>query len=213
MTPKRATPPPEDPISDGLAHVRDLLGDAIDHPHDATDYRLRVGIAVSALLDEVEEQRAAQRQAEQAKETRPITAQRVMARSMKQLRNECQWTQETLAAHMRRIGFVTWRRITVAESESGKRGLAPEELYGLAALFDCPVWSMATALEPGEVLVLNERRTMTPRQVQELAYGPSDLFNTNRDTFATARRREATVSALEICETTSGQDWRYGGEQ
>jgi len=97
-----------------------------------------------------------------------ITIAEVVARSLKHLREAAELTQEALAELMRRIGFVGWKRITVAEAEGGKRKLTIEEMMGVAVLFDVPVAYLLTGLYPDEAVVLNERHTLTPAQAQGL---------------------------------------------
>jgi transcriptional regulator with XRE-family HTH domain len=104
---------------------------------------------------------------------RPVTFGEVVARSVKLLRERATITQQQLAVYMERLGFVSWKRITVAEVESGKRKLSIEEMVGLAALFDAPVASVLCAFESREALALNERWVVTSGQAQELVTGES----------------------------------------
>jgi transcriptional regulator with XRE-family HTH domain len=95
----------------------------------------------------------------------------VVARSVKWVRESARITQQQLADDMGRLGFVNWKRITVAEVESGKRRLSVEEMIGIAVLFDVPVAYLMAGFRGDEVVALNERLLLTPSQAQELITG------------------------------------------
>lgn len=77
---------------------------------------------------------------------------------VKAWREESGRTQSELAGDMERLGFVTWKRITVAEVESGKRRLSFEELLGLTMLFGQTVDRMVAWTDG--MVVLNERQSI-----------------------------------------------------
>jgi transcriptional regulator with XRE-family HTH domain len=62
----------------------------------------------------------------------------VVARRVRALRDESEWTQAALAQAMTEMGF-TWSRVTVSEVEAGNRRVALDELLALAALFAVPL--------------------------------------------------------------------------
>lgn len=61
---------------------------------------------------------------------------------------------------MRREGF-GWQRITVAETESGRRRPTLEELLELAEHFDVDLVTIVTAFEPGESCRLNPSKAIS----------------------------------------------------
>jgi transcriptional regulator with XRE-family HTH domain len=90
-----------------------------------------------------------------------VRVHEVAALTMRTLRLEYEMTQEGLAEAMRDLGFVAWKRITVAEIESFKRRLSLEELFGVAIVFGTDVVSMLSAYDKSEAIELNERHVLT----------------------------------------------------
>jgi len=135
-------------------------------------WRSNIEQQLEDLMDRVEVHRAQERErAALAANAQAVHLSSVIARSLKKLRNEAGWSARQLADAMVRLGFVTWKRITVAESESGKRRLSIEELLGVSVLFGVPVYGIMTALEPGEVVVMNERRSLALEQARYILRG------------------------------------------
>jgi transcriptional regulator with XRE-family HTH domain len=95
----------------------------------------------------------------------------VAALSMKTLRTASELTQQQLADEMAALGFVGWKRITVAETESFKRRLSLEELLGVAIIFGTDVASLLAAYKGYETVTLNEQRVLTTAQARELVTG------------------------------------------
>jgi transcriptional regulator with XRE-family HTH domain len=90
---------------------------------------------------------------------------------MKTLRTKAEMTQEQLAGLMQRLGFVGWKRITVAEIESFKRRLALEEMVGIAIVYGVTVSALLSAFDEDEALELNEQRLITLAQARSLVAG------------------------------------------
>jgi hypothetical protein len=74
-----------------------------------------------------------------------VTYADVLARNMRAARAALRLDQEPLATRMRALGFVSWRRQTVAVAEKGERRLTAEELLGLAFALET---SMGALLDP-----------------------------------------------------------------
>lgn len=97
----------------------------------------------------------------------PVKVGQVIAEKIKALREaHDNYTQEDLAEDMRRLGFVTWKRMTVTEVELGKRRPSWEELVGLAILFGVSVAKLIGLAD--KPVALNERMTVSPMQLQSL---------------------------------------------
>lgn len=100
--------------------------------------------------------------------TATVSVGEILARSIRQARQLADVTQTQLADAMNRLGFVGWKRITVAETESGKRRPSWEELLGLCALFGTDVTGMLTAVGEDENVRLNEREVLTAAEYSYL---------------------------------------------
>jgi len=66
------------------------------------------------------------------------------------LRRAIGLTQAELAGAMQAIGFDTWLRQTVAETEAGRRDITVEELVAIAAFFEMPL--RALLISPGSLI-------------------------------------------------------------
>jgi transcriptional regulator with XRE-family HTH domain len=140
-----------------------------------------------------------------------VTVGEVVARSVKRLREVADraldgYTQQNLADGMARLGFTNWKRITVAEVESGKRKLSIEEMVGLAILFDVPVAYLLGAFETDEALVVNERLPLSAAQAQEL------LTGTPIEDAWFGIRLVPMRSSTAFDEFIIGSDWRPAGD-
>lgn len=152
-----------------LDEIRDVVFDLMYHDEGIRpDVRDVIEEAVNELVQVAYVERQKRRMS-QAREGRlKVTFQEVVSRSVKSLRQASGLTQQAFADHMGQVGFTNWKRITVAEVESGKRQMSIEELAAVAILFDTPVAWLYSALDTDEVLVLNERVVLTAAQVQEV---------------------------------------------
>lgn len=198
------TPPELPPDLEALlADIRADVADAIsggDNPR----WFAEVDHQLTRLLVETKAHRARQR-GHQA-DGEPRTFQAITARALKKLRSECGWTARELAEAMDALGFVTWKRITVAECEIGKRRLSFEELLGLSILFGLTVEDMITSLEEGEVLVMNERRSLTLDETMTLIRGHGPLGSEGSGILGRFEFQEhgRQIAGIESAE----DDWR-----
>ncbi len=103
---------------------------------DLTDDVTRLYLAAEAVAPEPDER----------DEPEEVTFADLIARHIRQAREDSGWTQEQLAAAMREAGHA-WQRVTVAEVEGGGRRVSLEELLALAILFGVP---MVRFLLPGQ---------------------------------------------------------------
>lgn len=131
----------------------------------------------------------------------------LLARRLKELRVRSRRTQDELAQDMQRLGFVTWKRITVAETESEKRRPSWEELFGFAVLFGVTVADLlAGDVRADEAVVLNERIVMNASTTSLLAGLEEVRLAGIQEVRATA---DNTVGARVIgVEPGSPEDWR-----
>lgn len=65
--------------------------------------------------------------------------------NIRSLRRAAGLTQGDLAGAMQAIGFETWQRQTVAETEAGRRDISVEELVAIAAYFEMPLYGLVVA--------------------------------------------------------------------
>ena len=196
-------------IGDYLEAIRANLWDvAVDGSPMSRDRRE----ALEADLLDAIEAALAERQRRRAAEPLPdnpllrrVTVTDVVAAAIRTIRDNAELTQAEMARLMVKAGFVTWKRITVAEVESGKRKLSIEEMMGVAALFDVPVAFLMTSTLPDQVVMLNERHLLTPAQAQTLITGvPIDESWSGVQMLPT---KAASASLVEEGE----DDWRPNG--
>lgn len=213
MTKKR--PPTHDP-SPALGDLRRFISAAhVDPPVDDDDEavikiaevvwrEMRDSLSRARAEADLNRQRAA---AEASPVGDPITIAELFASRIKLLRELCDRTQEHLAADMRSLGFVTWKRITVAETESAKRRPSWEELFGLAVLFGLPVADLiGFGAKWGQAIRLNERVTINALSLKLLAgvaTGPDGEITGHGVDLATGAR-------VIGVDPGSPQDWRPG---
>lgn len=137
-----------------------------------------------------------------------VTITAVIARSVKQMRQQCGRTQAQLADDMSRLGF-DWKRITVAETESGKRRPSWEELVGLCALFGTPLPKVLGGLNMPEVIELNERHLVNAANyVLLIGMDPDDLFTPNVDIERLEVAAVAGAAIAQVDAPFSDEDWR-----
>lgn len=141
--------------------------------------------------------------ASQAVPTAPTTIGRLIARELRDLRDRSGRSQSQLATDMERLGFIGWKRITVAETESGKRRLTWEELLGFCSLFGVPLTTLLGSVDVpvGEAVVLNERRTLTTDQFLAAVFGTADRVQPSAFV-----RELAEIAGID--EPGDALDWR-----
>jgi transcriptional regulator with XRE-family HTH domain len=84
-----------------------------------------------------------------------VTANEMVGRNVRDLRDERAWTQEELGAAIKDYTGRAWSNKVISFIENGQRQLDPSELLILAAVFDQPVWELLKPnLEDGEHLLL-----------------------------------------------------------
>jgi len=162
---------------------------------------------VCALLDlsraakEAVEEAQHQREREFAARQDAVRINDLIRLTFKQQREYMERTQESFAADMRRIGFVTWKRITVAEVESGKRRLSWEELVGVASLLGR---SVPFFFEPGpypRMVEINERRVVHQSTLVKALFPRGDVHVYDDKEMADAHRFIAGLHEGDV-------DWR-----
>lgn len=152
-----------------IEELREAVVEIAYHDEPTTpDVRDQIVTAVEDLIRVATEERWRRRTSKARAGRFVVSISDVVSRAMRQLRDAAGLTQQQVADLMGRAGFVNWKRITVAECESGKRAVSTEEMIAVAALFDVPVCYLLTALAADEVLEVNERLTLTAAQAQEL---------------------------------------------
>jgi transcriptional regulator with XRE-family HTH domain len=86
------------------------------------------------------------------------------------LRRAIGLTQAELAEAMQAIGFDTWLRQTVAETEAGRRDITIEELVAIAAFFEMPL--RALLISPGSLIEMPDGIDVGDRTIE-----PGDWIN------------------------------------
>lgn len=137
-------------IGDGFAHQVEVLAMELE--------TIGQDIALKSARAELEDREA-------------VTAKQAAAINLKGLRDFSGWTQTEIAEAMNRLGFVGWKRITVAECESGKRALSIEEAIGYGILFSTPAALLYVAGDGHVPLQLNERLRITAREAAHILTG------------------------------------------
>lgn len=197
-------------ITDALETMRQNLWDLAFHdaPLDEGTRESLEGDLLDAINSALAERmRRRSRFLAESPMTRQVTLGEIVARSIKRLRVTAELTQEGLAEHMQKLGFVTWKRITVAEVESGKRRLGLEEMIGIAILFQVPLGHLLGSFNPDEVLEMNERVVLTSAQAQELITGwPMD------HAWNGIWILPSMASAATFNDQSSSYDWRPAGD-
>jgi transcriptional regulator with XRE-family HTH domain len=191
-----------------LALLASLLESAASSDDDADDWHSEAATVFATVVRDIEDRRLEARRAQLAGDATPVEFVNVAARTAKQLREEAGWTQQDLADAMVRLGFITWKRITVAESESGKRRLSTEELCGLSILFAVPVAGLLTALRRGEVMAINEQRYLNMDQLRELVHGYGFIDEEQYGIRGYVGRTVGNILGLESPE----DDWTPGAD-
>lgn len=134
----------------------------------------------------------------------PLRLGAIVATALKRLREECGVTQAELADDMARLGFVTWKRITVAETESGKRRPTWEELLGYCVLFAIPLMSIIDSeIDLDDMVVLNERQELTDDEFSYLVRGQPP-----RDGYWLHEMGSIDLAAATVIGGSEDTDWR-----
>jgi transcriptional regulator with XRE-family HTH domain len=87
-----------------------------------------------------------------------VGVDRLVGRNVQRIRKEADLVQRQLAKRMSDAGF-DWKRITVAEVESGKRKLSLPEMLGMADLFGLSLNEFLST-EAHEWVALNATRVV-----------------------------------------------------
>jgi len=97
----------------------------------------------------------------------------VVARRLSEHRRRAGLTQANLAANMKRLGYLKWTRVTVAEIEGGTRKASLDELFALATMYAVP---LVEFLLPDEWESLKHPflGSVDSSIVREMVMGPSD---------------------------------------
>lgn len=146
MLPEKSLEKIEDLLA-ALAEVTSLASsDEVAAVRDALDRQAK------QVQDQMVRTLDAEREAEPdgAEVEVPVTLDQILSRHLRHLRTEAGWTQERLASSMAYVGL-KWKRVTVADSESGRRPLTLEEIAALAILFGEPMVNFLTPPPGGYV--------------------------------------------------------------
>lgn len=158
-----------------MAELDQILGAvAGDYPPD--DWRARAEELATTVIEEAARLQRLRQLDQRSLAERAVEVLDVARRAIRAHRIEEGWTQKELAEHMRRNGFTNWQRITVAESESGRRRLTFEELLTLADTFGSSVAGLLGAFEGGEVCRLNDSTVIDVESARRLLGGPGERF-------------------------------------
>src|SRR4051812_34800786 len=104
-----------------LEDLDDLVLDAINHDDVSEDWEQEAKNRMSEALAVARRERIRREREAVGEWVELIRLSEVAALSMKTLRTKAEMTQQQLAQTMQQLGFVGWKRITVAEIESLKR--------------------------------------------------------------------------------------------
>lgn len=98
-----------------------------------------------------------------------VTGWQVVGYRLGEVRRLAGWSQADLATAMTTAGF-SWKRITVAEVEAGKRRTSIEELLGIAAVFAVPAVEFLLP-HKADYLGWPDGWSLDPQDVQDLILG------------------------------------------
>lgn len=96
------------------------------------------------------------------------TIPETIATSIRRLRGERNWTQQRLADEVQAVGL-SWARITVAEAETCRRRVTPEELLALAVVFEVPI-SWILSPEDGQDIMIGSA-VVSADSIQRICIG------------------------------------------
>jgi transcriptional regulator with XRE-family HTH domain len=99
-----------------------------------------------------------------------MTVAELIGGNIRSLRRAIGLTQSEVAGAMRAIGFDTWLRQTVAETEAGRRDVTVEELVALAAYFEMPL--RALLISPSSLIEMPDGVDVGGRRLE-----PGDWIN------------------------------------
>lgn len=157
------------PVAERIDRIKERLGEIVRGARRWNEVWADLDFELNAALVGAVE--AAEGLADDEPAGEPVELGMVVAANVRALRREAGWTQASVAGAMADVGFA-WRRITVAEVESGGRRLQLEEMFGLAGLYGVPV---TTLLLPGPEPVAWFDRTLPAAQVVELVLGRAGM--------------------------------------
>lgn len=183
-------------LAKALRELRDLWTDEGDVDEALLDESM---VAINRMILELARGRIELRR--EAMPPKTLTVAQAIGANLRAIRNESgeTATQAYVAECMQRLGF-DWKRITVAEVESGKRRLSWEEAVGISILFATSVVELA-GYPRGDV-VLTDTTQLTAGQYWQLMAG-------NRDDPGLSIGPTGDVSAALLgVEEFSEDDWR-----
>lgn len=170
--------------------VLDDLDEMVNPAMWVEEMRKFAGVELAELIELAEARRALvmSRRSNRGNPQPGPTIAETAAANLKRLRTLCEYTQDELADDMRKLGFLTWTRATVADAEwmpkpavdsqgrrkprKPKRALSIEELVGLAILFQTSVGVlMGDADDMTEGIRLNDLLTIDRAAYLDLLHG------------------------------------------
>ena len=129
----------------------------------------------------------------------------VIARRIKEIRDESGWSQTELAAVMAK--YFKWTRITVAEVELRKRRVTLEELAVLAGLFAVPIAEFMVPVQP--VRLRLGAIALSSAQVSELLVGPGTSVGTGGLSWTTSARVATKVKERPAADLWTARAARH----
>lgn len=189
--PTGPTPPIDSTLSnrthDALRKAAKELADLAENPWAGSGFAHQVHLLLNDL-DTIERDIELEAARARVAHAEVKTVGEAVKDRIKGLREAAGWTQTEIAKAMVRLGFVTWKRITVAEAESGKRKLSIEEMIGYGILFNIKASALAIPRYFG-ALALNERMAITEEEAAMFLGGDllSDAEDWLEDEMAGAR--------------------------
>jgi transcriptional regulator with XRE-family HTH domain len=130
---------------------------------------------------------------------RAHTIDEVIARRLREVRDDRHWTQQQLSDELTRLGK-PMDRTTVAKVEKGSRQARADELVALAAALDCAVVDLLLPVE-NEPVALTPKLKVDGARAHEWAEGGAPLDAKNARHYARQRPVRRLVS------------WTFGGER
>ena len=121
------------------------------------------------------------------------TFEEFVARRVRELRSEKQWTQEQLVEVLRRTWDLPWSRATLANIERGNRAVSAKELIALFDIFD---GSKGFFAGTGGVAV-TDQASLTLRAIQ-VAFTPEPFDSSGHDTplYRASRKGRAPLGLI-----------------